>query len=90
MSAFMAVATFQEGTNMDEVFAVREEESKVVHALQGEGRMGAVSISLERGTVFLEITAPDEAKARETVLELPMSRWWNIEIFPLITPTISH
>ena len=46
MGTFMVVCTFQDGTAMDEVFAVVAEEKAQVDALTKEGRLGSIHLSL--------------------------------------------
>ena len=84
MEAFMVVSTFKEGTVMDEVFAVVAEEQAQVKILEAEGRVGPIRLALERGTVFIEVFADDVDQAAETVRTLPMSKWWDLDVFPLI------
>ena len=88
MSAFIVMARFLPGTDMQEVYAVAPEEKAQVLALRGEGRIGAVHISQPRGTVFIETFAGDEEEARATVETLPMARWWELDCFPITAPTI--
>ena len=40
MAVYMVVATFRQGTDMDEVFAVADAERAQVKVLTAEGRMG--------------------------------------------------
>ncbi|MFM7596990.1 MAG: hypothetical protein ACKO70_01245 [Actinomycetota bacterium] len=40
-----------------------------------------------RGRVLLEVQAESEDVAMGTIRELPMAQWWDIELFPTITPT---
>lgn len=86
MDSFMVVCTFREGTVMAEVFAVVAEEQAAVAVLEAEGRVGAIRLSLERGTVFIEVFASDADAAAETVRTLPMARWWDLDVFPLSAP----
>ncbi|MEI8080593.1 MAG: muconolactone Delta-isomerase family protein [Actinomycetes bacterium] len=86
MATFMVICTFRQGTVMDEVFAVVAEETAQVKALQAQGRIGAIHLSLARGTVFLEIFADDRAGAEETVRTLPMAKWWDLDVFPIGPP----
>lgn len=88
MDAFMVVATFQEGTDMREVFAVVAEEQARVKALEDEGRVGHLYLSLARGTVFIQTFAQSDDEARDTVLSLPMAKWWNLDVFPLGAPVV--
>ena len=71
---------------MDEVFAVVAEEQAQVKVLEDEGRVGTISLSLARGTVFIEVFADDAEQASATVHTLPMARWWELDIFPLGAP----
>ncbi|KFF58729.1 hypothetical protein JF66_16470 [Cryobacterium sp. MLB-32] len=86
MNAFMMICTFKPGTVMDEVFAVAAEEQAKVRSLQDASRLGAVRLSLARGTVFLEVFAEDSNAAEITVHELPMAKWWDVEAYPLAGP----
>lgn len=87
MDSFMVVCTFAPGTDMGEVMAVVAEEQAKVAELKELGSIGAVYLSTrERGTVFLEIFAENADGARETVLSLPMSKWWDLDIFPINAP----
>ncbi|MDH6531901.1 muconolactone delta-isomerase [Aurantimicrobium minutum] len=87
MNAFMVVCTFKPGTNMDDVFAVVAEEQAAVQSLQSAGRLESVKLSLGRGTVFLEVRAENPVAAATTVEELPMAKWWNLDVFPLGAPS---
>ena len=88
MNTYMVVATFKPNTDMNEVFAVVGAERAQVVVLKNEGRLGSLHISLARGTIFLEIFAPDEGQAAATVNSLPMSRWWNLDLYPTPEPTL--
>ena len=78
----MVIATFNSGTDMSEVMAVVPEERAQVQILEREGRIGSIHLSLPRQTVFLEIFADDEATAAATVMTLPMSKWWTLDVYP--------
>ena len=84
----MVVATFKDGTDMREVFAVVAEEQAHVKVLEEQGRLGQIFLSLSRGTVFLQTFAGSEEQARDTVLSLPMAKWWNLDVFPLGAPVV--
>ncbi|MSZ89742.1 MAG: hypothetical protein F2585_10410 [Actinobacteria bacterium] len=86
METFMVICTFKPDTIMDEVFAVVAEEQAQVAALEDEGRVGAIDLSLARGTVFIKTFAesPDEAAA--TIETLPMAKWWDLDVFPIAAP----
>jgi hypothetical protein len=87
MDSFMVVCTFAPGIDMGEVMAVVAEEQSKVAELKALGSIGAVYLSTrERGTVFLEIFAENADGARETVVALPMSKWWDLDIFPINAP----
>ena len=88
MNTYIVVATFKPNTNMQEVFAVVAEERAQVVALRSAGQLGFVHLSLARNTVFREISAPDETQAITIVNSLPMSRWWNIDLYPTVEPTL--
>ena len=86
MATYLVVAVFKPDTVMDEVFAVVAEEQARVKALEAEGRMGAIRISMPRRTIFLEVFGDDEAAALATVRTLPMSKWWDVDVFPITPP----
>lgn len=86
MNAFLVMARFRPGTEMHEVYAVVEEEKAQALALRDQGRVGAIHISSPRQTVFIETFADDEAGAQATVETLPMSRWWDLDVFPVTLP----
>ncbi len=88
MNTYIVVATFKPNSNMQEVFAVVNEERAQVVVLRSAGQLGFVHLSLARNTVFLEILAPDETQARAVVNSLPMSRWWDIDLYPTVEPTL--
>ncbi|CAB5042584.1 MAG: hypothetical protein F2923_08085 [Actinobacteria bacterium] len=86
MNPFMVVCTYQPNTDMAEVVKVIPQEQAIAKSLQEAGRLGAIHLALPRGTVFLEVFAHDLDAAQATVLELPMSKWWDLDIFPLVRP----
>ena len=88
MNTYIVVATFKPNTNMQEVFAVVADERAKVAVLRSAGQLGAVHLSLARNTVFLEIFAPNETQASADVNSLPMSRWWDIDLYPTVEPTL--
>lgn len=89
MSTFMAVASFLPERDLPQIQAVIPEEVAQVRKLTDEGLLGAVRVSPTRGWVFLEVLAADDIAARATVETLPMSKWWDIEIFPIAEPTMA-
>lgn len=82
----MVICTFKDGTVMEEVFAVSAEEQVKVRQLQGEGHLGAVRLAIPRGKVFLEVFAADADTAMATVQELPIAKWWDIDLYPVTSP----
>lgn len=83
MSEFMVISTFKPGTNMSEVMAVVEEEKLKVIELQAAGRLGQIFLAVPQGKVFITLAADDSDTAEATVKELPMSAWWDLEVFTL-------
>ncbi len=77
----MVVCTFRPDTVMDEVTAMVPEEMAQVKVLHTEGVLTAVRVSIARDKVFLEVAADDAAGAKTTVQRLPMSKWWDLEIY---------
>ncbi len=88
MNTYMVVATFKPNTNMNEVWAVVAEERAQVTLLKNAGQLGSLHISLVRGTIFLEIFASDESQSVAIVNTLPISRWWNLDVYPTPEPTL--
>lgn len=84
----IVVATFRGGLDMGEVAATIPAEVAKVEELRAAGRMGAVHIALARGTVFIEVLAADEAAAVDTVNELPMGRFFELDVFETMPPGI--
>ena len=89
MDTFMVVATFKPGTDMRDVFAVVKEEQAQVEILRAEGRVGSIHISAARRTTFIEVFHSDERGARTVVESLPMSRWWDLDVYPTAPPAPS-
>jgi muconolactone delta-isomerase len=83
LSGFMVVSTFKKGTDMKAVMAVVEEEKTKVKELQAEGRIGSIRLAVPNGKVFLDVFAADSESAGSTVRELPMAKWWDLEVYPL-------
>lgn len=86
MQPFMVICRFKEGTDMGDVMAVIEEEQAQVKVLENQGRIGSIHLSLARSTVFIEVFADDESGADATVRTLPMSRWWELDVYLLAGP----
>ncbi|CAB4621168.1 unannotated protein [freshwater metagenome] len=86
MNPFMVVCTFKPGTDMAQVGAVVADEQAKAKELQDAGRLTGIHLAIPRGTVFLQVAASDEAAAQATVMELPMSQFWDVDIFPLVLP----
>lgn len=85
---FMVVATFKDDTDMGEVLGLVPDEVVKVEELRAAGRMGAVHIALARGTVFIEVIASDEPAAVSTVLELPLGKFFDLDVFETVAPGI--
>lgn len=90
MATFIVVADFSPETDLPQMNAVIAEEVAQVRQLTAEGRLGAVHVSPSRGRVFLEVLAEDEAAALSTVQSLPMAKWWELDLFPTMTPPIQE
>ena len=88
METFMVVATFRPETEMTEVSTVVGEERAQVEALRTEGRIGSIHVSMPRRVVFIEVFAPDGTQATDTVKTLPMSRWWDLDVYPTPAPIL--
>jgi len=86
MAVYMVVATFRPGTDMDEVFAVADAERAQVKVLTVEGRLGHIHLAIPHGKVFIEVFADDDAAAEATIMTLPISKWWDLEIYPTMVP----
>ena len=86
MATHMVICTFKDGTDMAEVFAVVDEEQRRASELAAEGQIGAIHLSLSRGTVFIGTFAADAGDAEATVRSLPMARWWDLDVFPIAAP----
>jgi len=83
---YIAVASFSPETEMPLMTAVIAEEVAQVRALTEEGRLKGVHVSPTRGRVFLEVIAESEEEAKATVETLPMSQWWEIDVYPTMGP----
>ncbi len=79
----MVVCTFRPDTVMDEVTAMVPEEMAQVNVLHTEGVLNAIRVTVARDKVFLEISAADAAGAEATVQRLPMSKWWDLEVYQI-------
>ena len=88
MDTFMVVAAFKPDTDMRDVLAVVKDDLAQVAVLRAEDRVGSIHISLARGTTFFEIFASDEGTAKATVETLPMSKWWDLDIYPITPPAL--
>lgn len=87
MDKFMVVCTFKKDTVMSDVYGVIAEEQAKAAELQSAGKLGPIHLAtLSRGTVFIETFASSVGEATSIVQSLPMSAWWDIDVFPLSAP----
>ena len=86
VNTYMIVARFKPGTEMKDIYAVRDAEMERLEVLRTEGRCGSLHVSMPKQTVFLEVFAQDEGGAQETVESLPMAKLWTVEVYPTPTP----
>lgn len=88
MNKYMVLCTFTPGTEMSDVYAVVAEEQAKASQLQLEGKIGSIHLAtISRGTVFIEVNATTDEEATAIVQSLPMSQWWNIDVYPLSAPS---
>lgn len=85
MTTFIVMGAF-DPVVLPQMRTVIAEEVSQVEILKAEGRLGSVFISPQRGRVFLEVFADDEAGAEATVQTLPMAKWWELDIYPTMAP----
>jgi hypothetical protein len=85
---FIVVATFKADTDMAEVAGLVPDEIAKVEELRSAQRMGAVHIALARGTVFIEVIAADEPGAVATVHELPLGKFFDLDVFATMPPGV--
>ncbi len=86
MLKFMVVCTFRPDTSMDQVTAMVPEEMAMAKILKEEGVLDFVMVSTPRDKVFLSITTSDTVSARAIAQRLPMSKWWEMNIYQIATP----
>ena len=86
MNKFMVICSFKPDVVWDEVTAMIPEEMSAVKVLESEGVLSSVRVSVARDKVFLEISVEDADGAKETVLRLPMSKWWDIDPYQIAAP----
>jgi len=89
MKSFMVMASFRPGTNMDDVLVHVGAEQARVAELESEGKLAAIYLATaERQTIFLVINAITADEATAIVTTLPMSAWWDLNVFPLNAPAV--
>ena len=86
MNKYMVVCAFQPGLAWEEVTAMVPEEMEVAKALEAEGILSAIRVSVARDKVFLEVSADDVDQATATVQRLPMSKWWELDLYQIAVP----
>jgi hypothetical protein len=79
---FMVVATFHADTDLAALQALLPAEEKQIEVLRSAGRVGAVHVSIARSTAFAEVMAADEEDAAATAATLPLSRFFDVEVYP--------
>jgi hypothetical protein len=79
---FMVVATFHPDTDFDALQALLPAEEQQIEVLRSAGRVGAVHVSPARLTAFAEVIAADEEDAAATAATLPLSRFFDVEVYP--------
>ena len=80
---FLAVNTFHEGVGMKQIITKVLPERLKVNELRQQGSMGEVKLAIPQGKVFIDVFASTEEEAMETLKQLPMSQWWDIEMYEL-------
>lgn len=86
VQTFIVIARFLPQTDMTEIRAHIPAERAQVAILKEAGRLGTVHLAMPRGTVFLEVFAEDAAAATVTVQTLPMARYWELDVYPIVAP----
>ena len=72
---------------MSDVYGVVAEEQAKAAELHKDGKVGNIYLAAaSRGTVFIETFATSVDNAIAVIKSLPMSAWWNIDVFPLSPP----
>jgi hypothetical protein len=85
-STYMVIATIRDDTDMGALMALIPDEVAAVERLRAEGRLGAVHVAMARRVIFLETYADDVAAADATVLELPMGRYFDLDVYETTPP----
>ena len=86
----MVVATFKEGVTQDEIRALIPAEQLQAKLLEEQGLLGSIKVAMPKRTVFLEAFGQDDQRVLETILSLPLSDLWDIEVFPTTPPAGSR
>lgn len=87
MKQFMVVRTFRPNTVNEDVTAMIPEEIAQVRILEEEGVLKGVRVSVARDKVFLDVISNDTEGAEATVRRLPMSKWWELDIYQIAMPS---
>ena len=80
---YLVVNTFHEGIGMKDILKVVVLERVKVKELQKQGMLGEVKLAVPQGKVFIDVFADTTDEAKATVEQLPMSKWWDIEVYSL-------
>lgn len=86
----MVVATFKPGTHMPDVFALVAEEQAQAAALTEAGKIGQIFLATAQGKVFIHGFGESVEDMEATVLSLPMSKFWVLEVYALAQPGTAH
>ena len=86
MNSYVVVATFKEGITPEDIRALIPAEQAQAKDLIEHGLLGFIKVAMPKRTVFLEAFAEDDAGVLATIESLPLSKIWNIEVFPTTPP----
>ncbi len=86
MDPYMVVATFKPGTHMPDVFAMVPEEQAQAAALTDAGKIGQIFLATAQGKVFIYGFGESDEDMQATIESLPMSKFWDLEIYPIAQP----
>jgi muconolactone delta-isomerase len=82
VQTFMVVGTMRDDADLARFAELREDEHQQLDRLRQERRVGAHYVSPARRATFVEVFAPDEQGAAQTLSTLPFVQFFDIEIYP--------